>query len=93
MGSLKNKVLNQNNDGQKHELTDQEFQYLKAMNDARQRIYGEQGQTISAFLYYVAGSRLGYADSKELQFEMDFDDPKHELKITPINLESESLGG
>lgn len=86
MGATKSKALNQGDKEKSFELTSQEFNYLKAMNDARQRIYAEQGRTISAFLYFVAGSRLGYKTGKdmELQFEMDFDDETHTLKITEL---------
>jgi hypothetical protein len=63
-------------------LTNEEFEYVKAMNNARQNIYEEQGRTTAAFLYYLAGTKFGYTAGQELQFELDFDNPKHELKIT-----------
>lgn len=90
MGQTKNKVLNQDDKEKSFELTSQEFQYLKAMNDGRQRIFQEQGQTISAFLYFLAGSRLGYKTGKDikLQFELDFDDETHTLKISELVGES-----
>lgn len=86
MGATKSKALNQDDKEKSFNLTDQEFAYLKAMNDARQRIFQEQGQTISAFLYFVAGSRLGYKTGTDmnLQFEMDFDDETHTLRISEL---------
>lgn len=66
---------------EEHDLTEAEFEYIKRANLARNRVYEEQGRVISAFLYYLAGSRFKYKPGQDLQFEIDFDDPKRILKI------------
>ncbi len=89
MGKVKDKAINKQPDDQ-HKLTDEEYQYVKALSDSRTRIYEEQGRTISAFLYYIAGNRLGYDAKQDLQFELDFDDPERVLKITKLESSSSS---
>lgn len=65
-------------------LSESEFEYIKAANIARNRVFEEQGRVLSAFLYYLAGTRFGYKTGTDLQFELDFDDPKRILKIKEV---------
>jgi hypothetical protein len=39
---------------------------------------------MSAFLNYVAKDRLGYPEKSDLQFELDFADESHTLKVTKL---------
>lgn len=84
MGRVKAQAATKQADSQK--LTDEEFKYVQALTESRNRIYEEQGRTISAFLYYLAGTRLGYDGKQSLEFELDFDNPEHELKITKLDV-------
>lgn len=81
MGQLKDKALKTE---KTHDLTDYEINYIKAMNSARQTIWDEQSRSMSAFLYYLAGSRLGYKLGVDLKFEIDFDSDEKKLKITEL---------
>lgn len=65
-------------------LTEAEFEYIKAAHVARNRVYEEQGRVLSSFLYYVAGSRLGYKTGQNLEFQVDFEDNKRTLKIKEL---------
>lgn len=65
-------------------LTEAEFNYVMNVQTAKQNIVDEYNRVISAFLKYVASSRLGYSPDEDLQFELDFSDSKHELKVTRI---------
>lgn len=62
-------------------LTDQEHAYLKFLQQVRVDSAVSHNKTMSGFLSYIASSRLGYGDV-DLQFELDLEDEKKELKIT-----------
>lgn len=83
MGNLKDKALNKSSE-KKFTLTDTEFNYISSMHVSRQRIYEEQSKNMSAFLYYIAGTRLGYGAGTNLEFELDFDNDKHELIVREL---------
>lgn len=78
MGSIKN------NGAKSFTLTDAEFNYVMNVNKAKQAVADEYNRVMSAFLNYVSKSRLGFPDDANLQFELDFTDAKHELKITKL---------
>jgi hypothetical protein len=80
MGSIKNNHLIEST----HELNEEEFNYLMNVNAAKQNIVQEYDRVMSAFLKYIATSRLQYPMEDDLQFELDFKDKKHELKITKL---------
>lgn len=80
MGSIKR---NQGTE-QTHELTEAEFNYIMNVNQAKQNIVEEYNRVISAFMKYVTTSRLGYNADTDLQFELDFADKKHNLKVTKL---------
>jgi hypothetical protein len=42
-------------------LEDAEFNYVMNVNQAKQNIVGEYNRVMSAFLHYVASSRVGYS--------------------------------
>lgn len=68
-----------------HELTEQEYNMLKLMNEAlRYNVAGSK--IISGFIYYICSSRLGYEDGANLQFEIDFDKEDKLLKVTPVTI-------
>lgn len=79
MGSIKN-----TNKDTAHELTEAEFNYVMNVNQAKQNIVQEYNRVMSAFLNYVAKSRLGYAEDQDLQFELDFADNSRTLKVTKL---------
>lgn len=80
MGSIKN-----SSDGpQSHTLTEDEFNYVMNINQAKQSISQEYTRVMSSFLHYVSSSRLGYSPQDDLQFEVDFTDEKRELKVTRL---------
>lgn len=81
MGSIKESA----DDGaQEHPLTEAEFNYVMNINQARENVGQEYTRVISAFLHYIASSRLGYDSKDDLQFELDFTDKEHKLKVTKI---------
>lgn len=67
-----------------HDLTEAEFNYIMNVNQAKQNIVSEYDRVISAFLHYIAGSRLGYTSSDNLEFKLDFQDPDHTLEVKKI---------
>jgi len=81
MGSIRN---TSDNKEQTHELTEDEFNYVLNVNQAKANIVGEYNRVISAFLKYIASARLGYAPDQDLQFELDFNNTKRQLKVTKI---------
>lgn len=81
MGSIKDKA----NKEQTHTLTEEEFNYVMNINVAKQNIAEEYTRVISAFLKYIACSRLGYDPTADIQFELDFTDEGHNIKITPLS--------
>jgi len=82
MSSIKDKALaNDNEDAVKHVLTEAEVNYLKLLNLTLQ--YHTMGQRImSGFLFYVATTRLGYAEDSNLQFELDLESEDKVLTVT-----------
>lgn len=78
MGSIKaNKTDSQ-------QLTEEEFNYVMNINQAKQGVANEYNRVLSAFLNYVAKSRMGYKPEQDLQFELDFSDKSRTLKITKL---------
>lgn len=65
-----------------HKLSDAEFNYVMNIHQAKQNIMQEYDRVTSAFLYYLASNNFGYTPKDELQFELDFTDDSHTLKIT-----------
>lgn len=88
MGQLKDEAMKgQTEDIQEHQLLDSEMNYIRLLNMSLQ--YHTMGQKIvSGFVYYVATTRLGYADGSNLMFEIDFDNPKNVLliKLMPADI-------
>lgn len=82
MGSIKKKVTERTTT--EHTLTEPEFNYIMNAQTAKQRTAEEYSRIISAFLMYISNSRLGYTDDTALQFEIDFADEKHVLKVTAL---------
>jgi len=85
MGDLKAKALaKEANDTQTHQLTDQEFNYLKLLQMTLQ-FHTHAQKLISGYLYYLCTNRLGYAVGRDLQFELDFDkdDKMLTVKLLP----------
>ena len=80
MGSIKNTPLKE----EKHSLTEAEFNYIMNVNQAKQGVIEEYNRVLSAFLNYIAKSRLGYEADQNLQFEIDFADNSHTLKVTKL---------
>jgi hypothetical protein len=80
MGSIKNNKLKE----EKHTLTDAEFNYVMNANRAKQQHIEADNLILSAFLNYVAKSRLGYEVKQDLQFELDFSDNSHTLKVIKL---------
>lgn len=80
MGSIKNNI----NTKDIQELTEDEMNYLINLNAAKQNIAQEYDRVMSAFLHYVASSRLGYNASDDLQVEVDLTDKKRQLKIVKL---------
>lgn len=82
MGSIKNNA--RSDKSKAHELTEEEFNYVMNVNVAKQNIVNEYNRVMSAFLKYVASSRLGYTSDEDLEFELDFSAKEHLLKIKKI---------
>jgi hypothetical protein len=78
LGSIKNKT----NDEQSHTLTETEFNVVMNLNVAKQTALEQMNRAISTYLKGVCSTRLGYTAEEDLQFELDFANEKHELKIT-----------
>ena len=81
MGSIKNMAMYGTE--QEHELTEAEFNYIMNVNDAKMKVTQEYNRVISAFLNYIAHSRLAYHDDN-LQFEVDFSDKSHKVRVTVL---------
>lgn len=81
MGSIKNSSMNPE---QEHKLTEAEFNYVMNMQTAKQTNLEQSNKMISAFLKYITASRLKYNADDDLQFELDFSDEKHILKVTRL---------
>lgn len=80
MGSIKNTKGKE----QSHQLTQEEFDYVLAINRAKQGVMLEYNNVQSAFLNYLAKTRMGYEDKQDLQFELDFTDKTRTLKVTKL---------
>lgn len=78
MGSIKNSKPAE------RKLTEEEFKYVLAINQAKQQIMQEYNNVQAAFLNYVAKTRMGYEDDQDLQFELDFTDQTRTLKVTKL---------
>lgn len=77
MGSIKSKK------DQVYQLTSREFDYLKILNLSLQyNVFKDK--VISGFLYYVCTNKHGYAEDVNLQFEVDLEDEKRELKVKSL---------
>lgn len=71
-------------DVQVHQLKKQEFDYLKILNTAL--TYNIlKDKIISGFLYTLCNNKFGYPDDMNLQFEIDLEDDKMELKVRQIS--------
>lgn len=86
MGSIKKQASLP--EAQEHELSEQEFNYIFNINEAKAKITAEYNRVISAFIKYVTVERLGYQPEEDLQFELDFADKKRTLKVTKIPKEN-----
>ena len=62
----------------------EEFNYVMNVNGAKSNIVDEYNRVMSAFLKYIAVSRFGYEAEDDLQFELDFTDKKHVIKVTKL---------
>jgi hypothetical protein len=77
------KAKQQQEEVQVHTLKKQEFDYLKILNTAL--TYNVlKDKIISGFLYTLCNNRFGYPDDMNLQFELDLEDDKMELKVRQI---------
>lgn len=81
MGKIKDQALNKTEDAA---LTEAEFNYIMNVNQAKQGVAAEYDRVMSAFLSYIAISRLGYQSKQDFQFELDFADKKRVLKVTVL---------
>lgn len=85
MGNLKKQALTKDSeDVAVHELTSQEYNYIKLLNLTL--TYHTMGNKImSGFLYYISSTRLGYKEGTNLQYEIDFekDDGMLTVKLMP----------
>lgn len=71
-------------DIQVHQLKKQEFDYLKILNTAL--TYNVlKDKIISGFLYTLCNNKFGYPDDMNLQFEIDLEDDKMELRVRKIS--------
>lgn len=85
MGSIKDKALNKDKgDDQTFILTEQEFKYLKAINQTRQNIDREFQGTMTAYLDYIATTRLEFPVQGTRQYEIDLNDLTRELKVQKL---------
>lgn len=85
MGSTRDKALSKGKRGnQAFILTEQEFKYLKAINQARQNIDREFQGTMTAYLDYIATTRLEFPVQGTRQYEIDLNDSTRELKVQKL---------
>jgi hypothetical protein len=89
MGKVKDQALNQvkdtDDDASEFFLKEEEFNYIINVNIARNAIQQEYHRVMSAFLHYIAASRLGYETTDNLKFELDFDDTTHKLRVWKLD--------
>jgi hypothetical protein len=75
------------NEAKTYELTEHEWSYIKILSTTL--VYHVlRDKIISGFLYHIAHSRLNYSAELNLQFEIDLDGEKQEIKITEIPAEA-----
>ena len=86
--SIKSDAENTKDSVKEYQLEEAEFNYLMNINDAKNNNAQEYNRVMSAFLHYIASSRLGYAASTDLQFELDFADEKRNIKVTVLEPET-----
>lgn len=77
------KIKAANKDYKSFVLTEREFNYLQILNNGL-TFHTWKDKIMSGFLYYVCTNRLGYKETANLIFELDFEDDKHELKIRDV---------
>jgi hypothetical protein len=82
MGSIRDTAAQP--DERTHVLNEEEFNYVMNLQQAKTDDLAKWNRTISAFLKYITVSRLNYTSDEDLQFELDFSDKEHKLKITTI---------
>lgn len=80
MGAIKNTKQKE----EKHKLTDQEFAFVQMLNEMKSSYLQDMNHRMSAILNNIAKTRLGYEEKQDLQFEMDFGDEAHTLKVTKL---------
>ena len=93
MSNLRKKVLQQDNEDKKFELSTYEFQYLKDMNNVLM-FHTLRSNLISGFLTYIATTRLGYTSIREgyaLQYEVDTKGNDHTLIVREVKKPEEDL--
>ena len=64
-----------------YQLSEQELEYVTAVNELANRHARENTQAIGAFLKFVCVNRLGYDTGENLQFEIDFNSDDKKLKV------------
>ena len=86
MGKIKQQVTESANEPEStsYTLKDEEFTYLLQANYVRKTLIDLIGQLISSRLHEISVTRLGYDKADQLQFEIDFDDKEHQLKIAKL---------
>jgi hypothetical protein len=77
-GKLKDK---KQDDGKQFQLSDYEYDYLRAVAVARNDAYNNYQTIISTFLSYLAGTKWGIAKDTLVDFALD--DDKKMVRVTP----------
>lgn len=78
MGSIKRAKSDE------RQLTEQEFTFVQTLNDMKTSYVQDMNHRISAILNNIAKTRMDYEETQDLQFELDFTDDTHTLKITKL---------
>lgn len=80
MGSIKSNKAKE----QSHKLSDKDFAYVQLLNEIKTRFVDDMNQRISSVLNSLAKTEMGYDKDGDLQFELDFADESHTLKVTKL---------
>lgn len=70
MTSIKKKIL-EADDGSKFSLTEYEWNFINNLMVNTELVSRQNNMSAAAFLSYIAGTRLGFAEGENLQFKLD----------------------
>jgi hypothetical protein len=65
-------------------LTDEQFAFVELLNQMKNQYVQDMNHRISSVLNNLAKTQYGFQEQDDLQFELDFSDETHMLKVTKL---------